>query len=49
MTLSTDTDSLTQALLNLLDNAIMYTDQGEIELSLMADAGRVCLTISDTG
>jgi heavy metal sensor kinase len=49
VTLSTDTDSLTQVLLNLLDNAITYTDQGEIELSLVPDAGRVCLTISDTG
>ena len=46
---STDTDSLTQILLNLLDNAITYTDQGGIELSLTAGPDRFCLTISDTG
>jgi heavy metal sensor kinase len=45
----TDTDSLTQILLNLLENAITYTDQGQVVLSLTANADTACLKISDTG
>jgi len=47
--LSTDADSLTQILLNLLENAITYTDRGCVELSLAAGTDHICLKISDTG
>jgi heavy metal sensor kinase len=47
--IATDADSLTQILLNLLENAITYTDEGEIELALTTTADQLCLTVSDTG
>ncbi len=49
LTIPTDADSLTQILLNLLENAISYTDQGRIDLTLTTTADQLCLTISDTG
>lgn len=49
LTMPTDADSLTQILLNLLENAIAYTDQGQVTLKLRGDADQVCLEISDTG
>jgi heavy metal sensor kinase len=49
LTLSTDADSLTQILLNLLENAITYTDQGSVELSLATAKDHICLKISDSG
>ena len=49
MTVATDADSLTQILLNLLENAISYTDQGSIDLNLKTCSEGVSITISDTG
>lgn len=49
ITIVTDADSLTQILLNLLDNAITYTDQGSIDLNLKTCSRGVSITISDTG
>jgi heavy metal sensor kinase len=49
LTILTDADSLTQILLNLLENAISYTDEGRIDLTLTTNADQLCLTISDTG
>jgi heavy metal sensor kinase len=49
LTIPSDADSLTQILLNLLENAITYTDQGVIELTLTTTDDHVCLTVSDTG
>ncbi|HYD65738.1 GAF domain-containing sensor histidine kinase [Azospirillum sp.] len=34
---------------NLIDNAIKYTDQGEIRVSCRTDDGRVWIDVSDTG
>ena len=45
----TDADSLTQILLNLLENAIAYTEQGVIDVSLTAHSDRVVIQISDEG
>ncbi len=47
--LTTDADSLTQILLNVLENAIAYTGQGRIDVSLAQDAGMVTFQVSDTG
>jgi heavy metal sensor kinase len=47
--LTTDADSLTQILLNLLENAIAYTDEGGITLTLTPNADHVRIAVSDTG
>ncbi len=44
-----DRDRLKQLLLNLVDNAIKYTREGEIVLSLYRDDGWVRLVVQDTG
>ncbi|MFH1198309.1 MAG: PAS domain S-box protein [bacterium] len=45
-----DKYSTTQIFSNLLDNAIKYTEQGEIKVSTMVNAdGYICAAISDTG
>jgi len=49
LTISIDADSLTQILLNLLENAITYTNQGRINVTLTSNTDHVCITISDTG
>jgi heavy metal sensor kinase len=49
LTIQTDADSLTQVLLNLLKNAMAYTDEGSIDLTLSAASDHVCMKISDTG
>jgi heavy metal sensor kinase len=49
LTILTDADSLTQVLLNLLENAITYTDQGEIDLRLESMADQIRFEVSDTG
>lgn len=42
--------SLTQVFINLLDNAIKYTDTGKIELNeTVGKDGSLCIEISDTG
>jgi len=46
---ATDADSLTQILLNLLENAIHYTDQGQIDLVATPAADSLQIRVSDTG
>ena len=47
--LITDADSLTQILLNLLENAIAYTEQGQIRVILTQEADDTVFRISDSG
>lgn len=47
---SGDPQHIRQALVNLLDNAIKYTDAGgEVKISAEAQNGSVLITVSDTG
>ena len=45
----TDAHKVRQVLLNLLGNAVKFTERGMVELSAAEDAGRVRLTVRDTG
>ena len=38
-----------QVLANLLGNAVKFTHEGEVSLTIRADAGKVHITLSDTG
>ncbi len=40
---------MAQVLTNLLDNARKYTDEGEVEVTLLAEPGEAVLTVRDTG
>lgn len=44
-----DANNLTKALSNLIDNAIKYTDEGQVVIKLDYDRGKYVLTITDTG
>jgi signal transduction histidine kinase len=44
-----DRHLLSQALANLLDNALKYTDRGEIEIRVFANDGRAVLEVADHG
>jgi ammonium transporter len=45
----TDRDKVKQILLNLVSNAIKYTDDGSIAVRAEADDGRLRVAVSDTG
>ncbi len=45
----TDADSLTQVLLNLLENAVAYTKQGAVDVNLTMHTDHVVIQISDDG
>ncbi|MCB9139981.1 MAG: HAMP domain-containing histidine kinase [Caldilineaceae bacterium] len=47
--ITTDADSLTQIVLNLLENAIAYTRQGQVEVAVKQTAEALTIQISDTG
>lgn len=47
--LCTNGDSLSQMLDNLLENAVKFTEQGYIKLSLRKDGGNMLFTLEDTG
>jgi signal transduction histidine kinase len=44
-----DEQRLTQVLLNLVDNAIKFTDAGEVSVSAKAVNGRFSVSVTDTG
>ena len=44
-----DSFKLEQILLNLIDNAVKYTDKGKIEIKLYESDDRIDITIMDTG
>ncbi|NIP79896.1 MAG: hypothetical protein GWM90_12010, partial [Gemmatimonadetes bacterium] len=48
-TLQADPRKLRQILLNLVGNAIKFTDEGRIELRLQVDDGAVAIHVIDTG
>lgn len=49
LTLHTDRVKLEQVLLNLLNNAIRYTDQGQVRIVVRNEGRGVCFEVSDTG
>jgi signal transduction histidine kinase len=46
---STDREKLRQILLNLLDNAVKFTERGEIKITASQQNGSLKLVVSDTG
>ena len=44
-----DMKAVHQILMNLISNAIHYTDQGQVQVSLLADGGCLTLRVQDTG
>ena len=44
-----DTSKFEQVLINLIDNAVKYTDHGEIIISLHKDTEKIIMEIADTG
>ena len=46
---TTDPDRLRQVVMNLLGNAVKFTDQGSIAVSLRRDGNSVELAVADTG
>ena len=44
-----DARRVSQVLLNLVGNAIKFTDEGEVEIRAAADRGQFVLTVRDTG
>jgi signal transduction histidine kinase len=49
LTLESDEKKLSQILINLLTNAVKYTDKGEVKLEVRADESEVVIRVLDTG
>ncbi len=47
--IKTDENKLKQILINLLSNAVNYTQQGEIEIGFMIENGNIIFFVKDTG
>ncbi len=47
--LTTDQDKLKQIMINLLSNALKFTEQGEVKLTAVREDSKVKITVSDTG
>jgi len=47
--IAADAFQIEQMVINLVDNALRYTEKGGVEVSLKAEGGGVLLTVSDTG
>ena len=47
--IQTDQRKLRQILINLLSNAVKFTDRGQVELFASQTAGRLIITVRDTG
>jgi len=47
--ITADKDRIEQILLNLLDNAIKFSERGKIEIGIADDNGRTYIYVSDTG
>lgn len=47
--LTLDQDKIRQAILNLIDNAIKYTDKGGVMIELNNENGKLKILVSDTG
>ena len=47
--LRADRFKLEQVFINLLDNAVKYTDKGEVELTLARENGKAVIRVRDTG
>lgn len=44
-----DKEKLRQVLVNIIDNGMKYTKEGQIEVNLNSDNGKILLSIKDTG
>jgi len=44
-----DKEKLRQILINLIDNSMKYTKEGQIEVNIYSDNGKIILTVKDTG
>ncbi|MBM3330506.1 HAMP domain-containing protein [candidate division WOR-3 bacterium] len=47
--LRADRFKLEQVFINLLDNAVKYTDKGEVELAISREDGKIVIEVRDTG
>lgn len=48
-TLRCDATRLSQVLINLIDNAIKFTDEGRVDITVSRNGSQLCLKVADTG
>lgn len=49
ISIDTDRIRMRQVLINVLSNAVKYTEHGEVQVVVEMNAGNICISISDTG